>query len=267
MNKKCLLFTLFSAALMLGVENMHAQGFLNKLRDKAEDKAVKKVFGEDDKKTNSSSNSSTSGTSTSGTSSSTNNVQNTKGGGLDNSAPNVKENIKSAQDAFSSKNYSDARYAAKQAMMGVELEIGQNILKSLPDKVDGLSPVPDDDKVTSTGAGFAGLFITRNYQKDDKQFKVTVENNAVLLSSVNMYLDNTYTQTNGQNKDKVKRTKFKNYRAIIQYDENSGYTLSVPFGQSSVLVMQGINYANETALMTAANQIDIDKIKSELGEK
>ena len=268
MNKRCLFLVLFSVLLLAGTGNIFAQAsFLNKLRDKGEDKAIKKIFGEDEKKSNSSTTTNSSSTGSSGNSgSSSGSVHNTKGGGLDNSTPNVKENIKSSQDAFASKNFSDARYSAKQAMMGVELEIGQNILKSLPEKTDGLPYVPEEDKVTSSGAGFAGLYINRNYQASDKQFKVTVQNNAMLLTSVNMYLESDYA-TNNQKKDNVKRTKFKTYKAIIQYDENSGYTLSVPFGQSSVLVMQGVNYASESALMTAANQIDIDKIKTELGEK
>ena len=83
---------------------------------------------------------------------------------------------------------------------------------------------------------------------------------------MNLYLTNGgYASTS--NKQDYKQTKFKNYRGVIQYDESSGYTLSVPFGQSSIVVIQGVNYSNESTFMAAANVFDIEKVKQELGEK
>ena len=82
-----------------------------------------------------------------------------------------------------------------------------------------------------------------------------------------MYLANGgYAQnTNGQ--QNWKQTKVKGYRAVIEYNESSGYKLSVPVGQSSIIIFEGINFANEQEMMNAANQIDIDGIKKHLGEK
>jgi hypothetical protein len=59
----------------------------------------------------------------------------------------------------------------------------------------------------------------------------------------------------------------KGYRAIIEYNEGSGYKLSVPLGQSSLIVWEGINYASEQEMMGAANTFDIDSIKKMLGEQ
>jgi hypothetical protein len=64
-----------------------------------------------------------------------------------------------------------------------------------------------------------------------------------------------------------KRTTFKGYEAILEYDEYSGYELSVPFGQSSIMLAKGVNFSNEEELMNAAENIDIEKIKKELGEQ
>ena len=64
-----------------------------------------------------------------------------------------------------------------------------------------------------------------------------------------------------------KQVKFKGYPGILQYDDYSGYTLSVPFGQSSVFIAGGINFAEEQEIMAAADVIDIEKIKKELGEQ
>jgi hypothetical protein len=53
---------------------------------------------------------------------------------------------------------------------------------------------------------------------------------------------------------------------VLEYDEYSGYKLSVPFGQSSILVTNGINFMTEKEMMDASENIDIEKIKKVLGE-
>ncbi|PSR55148.1 hypothetical protein AHMF7605_17365 [Adhaeribacter arboris] len=153
-------------------------------------------------------------------------------------------------------------------MLGVEMEIGQKILKSLPESISGLKKNAESDQVTSTGWGWAGLTIQRQYADgNDKELTVTVVNNAALLSAVNLYLSNGgYSQTTGGKQD-WKQTKVKGNRAVIEYDENSGYKLTVPVGQSSVLVYEGVNFKDESELMTAANAVDIAGIKKMLGEK
>ena len=72
-------------------------------------------------------------------------------------------------------------------------------------------------------------------------------------------------QTNGQ--QNWKQTKFKGNRSIIEYNEGSGYKLSVPIGQSSLLVFEGVNFSTEADFMKAANEIDADGIKKQLGEQ
>jgi hypothetical protein len=180
----------------------------------------------------------------------------------------VNQNLSDAETAFKSKSYGEARYAVQQAMLGVELEIGQKVLKSLPESVSGLNKDEQNDQVTSTGWGWAGLTIQRQYNgNDDKQLTTTVANNAAWMSSVNMYLANGgyAQQTNGQ--QNWKQVKVKGYRAVIEYNESSGYKLSVPLGQSSLIVWDGINFATEKEMMDAANAFDIDGIKNMLGEK
>ena len=264
MKKRRIYLILLCLGVAFVCQNSYSQSFLKKLKEKAEDAAVDRIVGGNSSSNNSGSNNSNSG-SNSGTNVGGNSVQNNQGGGLSKDAPDVQANIKSAKDAYSSKNYADARYSARQAIQGIELEIGQNILKSLPSSLDGLSLVAEEDKVTSSGIGFVGLLIYRTYQTTDKQFTVTIQNDAAMYSSLNMYFSNSaYTASNNPD---TKQTKLKGYKAIIKYDQSSGYTISVPIGQSSIILLNGVNYATESSFMNAASQIDIDKIKNELGEK
>jgi len=188
------------------------------------------------------------------------------GGGLVSTPPDVKQNLADAEASYKKSSYGEARYSVQQAMLGVELEIGNKILKSLPESVAGLKKVTEDDQVTSTGYGWAGLTIARRYyDQAEKEFRLTIVNNAGMMAGINAYLSMGYAQqTNGQ--QNWKQTKIKGYRAIIEYDESSGYKLSVPLGQSSMIVFGGVNFANEQEMMKAAETIDLDGIKKQLGD-
>jgi hypothetical protein len=257
---------------------------LNKLKGKGDQKAseaIDNLFDGKKKKAASSDSQSTSGGQTSqsgqdsnssnsnsnGSSGSSGRPSNNGGGGLVSTPPDVKANLNDAEAAYKKSAYGEARYAVQQAMLGVELEIGNQILKSLPESIGALSKVKEDDQVTSTGYGWAGLTIVRRYTgPKDQDLRVTIANNAGMTAGLNAYMMNAgyAQQNNGQ--QNMKQTKLKGYRAIIEYDESSGYKLSVPLGQSSLIMYEGVNYANEQELMKAAEAIDIDGIKKQLGE-
>ncbi|HYC85060.1 MAG TPA: hypothetical protein VEB86_07550 [Chryseosolibacter sp.] len=260
---------LVSTAAILLAFSVNAQGLVGKLKQKASqaaenalDKKVSGKTGTNDQNTGNT------GDNNGGTTTQTNNPGNRTGGGLVSTPPDVKQNLTDAETAYKAGSYGEARYAVQQAMLGVELEIGQKVLKSLPEEVSGLKKQDQADQVTSTGWGWAGLTIQREYINDqDKLFRATVANNSAWMSSVNMYLANSgyAQQTNGQ--QSWKQTKVKGYKAVIEYTEGSGYKLSVPIGQSSLIVWDAVNFATEQEVMAAANNFDIDGIKKMLGEQ
>jgi hypothetical protein len=238
-----------------------AQGVLGKLKQKAAQAGEKAI----DKKVNP-----TTGTQNqqgnSSTSTNSGDPSNKGGGGLVMTPPDVKQSIADAETSFKSGQYSEARNSIKQAMLGVEMEIGEKVMKSLPEKVSGLPRVAEEDQVTSMGAGWVGLTIHREYQVDDKQLRIDIANNSAWMSSYNAYMANaSYASTSTQ--QNWKQTKVKGYKGIIEYNEGSGYKLTVPLGQSSLIVWEGVNFATEQEMMSAANAFDIDGIKKALGEK
>ena len=262
-------------ALALGILSSKAQ-VLNRLKQKVSDKTEQKAGNEIDKlfggkkkagTDQSGGNSGANGAGNNGGAGG-NNPGNNGGAGLISTPPDVKQNLIDAEAAYKKTSYGEARYAVQQAMLGVELEIGNKILKSLPESVVGLTKDAAADQVTSTGWGWAGLTIQRDYKgAKDKQLNVIVANNSVWMAGVNAYLSSGgyAQQTSGQ--QNWKQTKVKGYRAIIEFNEGSGYKLSVPIGQSSIIVYEGINFATEPDMMKAAEAIDIDSIKKELGEQ
>lgn len=194
---------------------------------------------------------------------------NTKGAGLKNTEPpDVVAAIDDADKSFSGKSYSDARYAVQQALVGIEIQLGRQLLKSLPPEVDGMQADTTQDKVVSTQWGWNNLTIQRIYNDGkDKQMTLTIGNNLLYSGLVNAYFNNAYgVQANGEQQN-AKQVKVQGNKALITFDEDKGYSLIVPLGQSSMVVWEDVNFANEDEVMAAANKFKIDDIKNQLGEK
>jgi hypothetical protein len=256
------LYLTFLVAALFFSSHISSGQVLNKIRQKTDEALDKAISGKSkNQNTTTTSNEAGSG------GSDRRKAQN-KGGGLVSTPPDVNKNLADAETSYKSGSYGEARYAVQQAMLGVEMEIGQEILKSLPETISGLKKLEKEDQVTSTGWGWAGLTIQRVYtNNDDKELTVIVANNSVWMSAVNMYMTNgAYSQTNGGEQN-WKHTKVKGHKAIIEYSDDSGYKLSVPLGQSSILVYEGVNFASEQEMINTASMIDIDSIKKKLGEK
>jgi hypothetical protein len=257
----CLLkkFTLLCALCILCLGyNSHAQ-LLKKLKDK-----VNNAVGNNNSQTTNQTTQSNSNNTSSGT------PVNKTGGGLTNTtAPDVKQQIADAEKSQAAGSYSDARYSIQQALMGIELQIGKEILQSLPAAVSGLQKDTLQNKVMSTQWGWNNLTIQSVYKKGDQQMTVTIGNNTVYSGFVSMYFNNSaYMQTSSNGNDQnVKQTKVKSYKALITYDNSKGYTLMVQLGQSSLIVWECINFATEQDVMNAANAFDVDGIKKMLGEQ
>jgi hypothetical protein len=190
------------------------------------------------------------------------------GAGLKNTPPpDVNQQMADAEQSYASNKYSDARYSVQQALMGVEIQLGRELLKSLPTDVNGLPKDTTQDKVVSTQWGWSNMTIQRvYYDGKEKQVTTTIGNNLLYAGLVNVYFNNAYVQADAE-KQNVNQTKLKNYKALISYDDSKGYTLIVPIGQSSMIVWECVNFANEDEVMSAAGKFDVDGIKKMLGEQ
>lgn len=253
--------------------DVHAQGFMKKLKDKANEVANKAIDKAVDKKVDETLGTGGTGASDNGQPAATNTGSrsgkpvNRTGEGLKNTTPpDVLQKIDEAEKANASGNYSEARYAIQQALLGIEIQLGKQILLSLPDEVAGLHKDTTEDRVTSNRWGWANLMINRTYQKDDKQLSVLIGNNSLYAGLTDIYFAGNYAQSNG-NTQNFKQIKVKDNKAIIKFDEHEGYTLLVHLGQSGMVTFQAINFANEQEVMNAVNTFDIDAIKRMLGEK
>ena len=254
--KKYLSIFLFVSLIVMGCSvETYAQGrLLRRLQEEVEKKAEEKIFGE----------SVTPETPRNEQETNRRSTTNTRGGGLEASVPDVNLSIANAGTAFSSKDYKSAKAALRDALWGVELEIGMKLLEALPESVSSLKADMETDKISSSGEELMGLVIERVYVgNEDMELHFNVGNNSALLSMTSMAAASMYQQRSDQ--ENVKQIQFQDHRGFIEYDDSSGYSLSVPFGQSSILILNGINFESESAFMEAANQFSLDLIKQKLG--
>src|ERR1700744_1468262 len=252
--KRVSYFLCFFIAVMI-TNNAASQGFLKKLKDKVNNTVNNSV----DKKT---------GATTDNNSGSSGKPTNKGGGGLSNTAPpDVRAQMAEAETAHAAKNYSDARYSLQQALMGVEIQLGRQILKSLPTSADALNVDTAQDIVMSTQWGWSNMSIQRVWKKADKQLTMTVGNAGVYAGLASMYFANAGMVEANNTKQNIKQVRVKGNKAIIQYEDSKGYTLIVSLGQSSMIVWECINFANEQEVMNTANSFDINGIKKMLGEQ
>ena len=259
---------LFLAVLFFNLSlcaNISAQGFLKKLKDKASqvadkivDKKVDNTVGVDNSSNN---NTNTSSPNAAGRAS------NKTGEGLKNAtAPDVNQQMNDAETAYHSASYADARYAVQQALLGVEIQMGKQILKSLPSVVSALPADTVQDKVFSSQWGLSNLTIQRIYKKEDKELNLVIGNNSAYAGFINILFAGNYAQSNGETQN-FKQVKVRGNKAVIKFEQNEGYTLLIQMGQAGLITLQAVNFATEQDVMQAANTFDIDGIKKMLGEK
>ncbi len=268
MKHKIWLSILLTTSLTLQQE-LQAQGFLKKLKDKVEKKAEdildKKATDKAGTVTPSTGNTQTGNGPAAGSSKNGRPINKT-GEGLKNSTvPDVLQQIQEADAAYDKQQFGEARFSVQQALLGIELQIGKSLLQSLPNEINGLPKDSTEDRVMSTRYGWANLSIQRIYQNEDQQLSMLIGNNAIYSGMLDMYFGFAATQSNGETQN-TKQIRIKGNKAIIQFEEREGYTVLMQLGQSGMITWKAINFQTEKEVMDDIHQFDIDHIKKTMGE-
>jgi hypothetical protein len=212
-------------------------------------KVLDKVFGNDEEETSSDESSTMSG-----------NPQ--KGKKL--TPPDVNEHLDNAVASLNNQQFSTTRYEIQQALLGIELEIGYEVLELLPKEVNGMAYEPENDQVVSNGAGFVGLAIGRDYPGNNKSLSAGVFNNSTLMAFYSGLLTNSnYSSNQGDHK----AVTVQGFRGAITFDGNSKYELGIPIGQETLFLLTCNGFADENEVLDAANRYPLEKIKDLLGEQ
>ena len=178
--------------------------------------------------------------------------------------PPVNQSIDEANSALNASDYADTRYYIQQALWGIEYEIGKELLRSMPTKVAGASSDEANDVISSTGFGFVGMNIQRSYEGGKVGLQANLINGSAAVSGYNTILANPGLYDSSDSDYKTVRVN--GYKAVLEYTSN-GYTIGIPFGQSSAFVLDMEGLSSEQDAIDAAAQFNIDEFKKVLGEQ
>lgn len=171
------------------------------------------------------------------------------------------KDITTAKTSYTAHNLGDAHFALQQALAELDMIIGQEVLKLLPQKMDTSTYNPKDDHVASN-VGFVGSTIHRSYLSGT-QTKADLEiiNNSPLISTINLFL-NTPMLGGMMRDENTKMVKVQGYKAKLEKQDGgtSGptYVLQMPF--NTALVTFTVHNSSETEIMAMLNTIPFDKI-------
>jgi hypothetical protein len=174
-------------------------------------------------------------------------------------AQNFTADITNAKSSYSAGKLEDAHFALQQAMQEIDMIIGKEVLKQLPEKMDAFTANSKDDNVTSN-VGFVGTTIHRSYGPAD-DVDLSIIGNSPLISTLNTFL-NTPLLGGMMNNGNNKIIKVQGYKGQLTKEANGGdqtkYTLQLPIG-SSLITFTGKN-TTDTQILAWANTLPLQQI-------
>jgi len=174
-------------------------------------------------------------------------------------AQDFSKDIADAKSSYSSGKLADAHFSLEQAIQEIDMIVGKEVLKLLPDKMNDATAVASQDQVTAN-IGFVGATMHRSYGATGSQ--VEIISNSPLIASLNAFLNMPFVGGMMRNST-TKVVKIQGYKSRLekQGDNENGkpnYQLQIPF--KSALITITANGLDENSVLAFANTIPLDKI-------
>ena len=171
------------------------------------------------------------------------------------------KNLATAKSTYSSGKLQDSRFAMEQMLRDLDIQIGKEIIKMLPNQMGSLAAAVKEDNVN--GAGGVGLFVHRTYGAEPKRADLEIINNSPLMNGINAIL--SMPVLGGMMRDEnQKQIKVQGYKALLikNLDSETGKTnYEVQIPMNNTLVTLKVNDTNEAEITTWSNTIPLGKIQ------
>ncbi|MEO9003351.1 MAG: hypothetical protein ABI288_01380 [Ginsengibacter sp.] len=180
---------------------------------------------------------------------------------ISSNAQDFAKQISDAKTSYTSGNLADAHFSLEQAIQEIDMIVGKEVLKLLPEKMNDIAAVTSDDQV-SANVGFVGATVHRGYGTTGSQIEII--SNSPLIGSLNAFL-NMPLMGGLMRNSTTKIIKIQGYKSRLekQGDNTNGkpnYQLQIPF--KSALITLTANGMDEGQVTTFANSIPLDKIQA-----
>jgi hypothetical protein len=170
-----------------------------------------------------------------------------------------KADITTAKTAYAAGKLEDTHFALQQALSELDMIIGKEVLKLLPQKMDTAAVNTKDDRVSSN-VSFAGATVHRSYGKGQKA-EVEIISNSPMIASLNALMN--MPMMGGIMRDENNKTiKVQGYKARLERqsagEDQYNYVLQLPF--SSALLTFTVNKCSESDIMKMADTLPLEQI-------
>lgn len=183
--------------------------------------------------------------------------------------------INEAREFVAQKNYTQAKLSLQDAIAEIDNMVGLQIAEALPDEINGLKSSGSETSSAGMGMIGGGMQITKSYQHPSNEAnsaEVQIIANSPMLQAMNLYLTNPGMMGPG-----YKSVRVGTRRAILRsesedyYDSRGGSKqirateIQVPLNQT-LITIQARGFASEQDELAFAAKLDIDKLRTLLGD-
>jgi hypothetical protein len=171
-----------------------------------------------------------------------------------------------AKESYKKNDLEDTRYNLMLSMQQLDMKVGEEILKILPEKMDSMAMAKNFDNVMAT-SGFIGTSIHREYGST-QQNKVDVDiiTNSPLVASLNAWLNNPMMANMGGRK----AMKVDGYKGSYTYEvrdetDVSGNQVKRSYAEMQIPVFSSLitvkcSNMNEDAFVKMLNTVPVSKV-------
>jgi hypothetical protein len=175
-------------------------------------------------------------------------------------AQDFNANLATAKSSYASGNLEDARFAMQNMITDLDISIGKEVLKMLPQKMETYAANTKSDNVTAN-TGLAGAIVHRDYGTETKRLNLDLMSNSPLVGSLNAILSMPFIGNSGDGTQKT--VKVQGYKGILQKTvdtetNKTDYTLQIPL--NNTLLTFTVPDSNETEVLKMANTIPVSDI-------
>ena len=172
--------------------------------------------------------------------------------------------LDAADQAYSSGNYEDARFALQQSLTELDKVVGEAIFRLLPMELSGVTANSENDEMNGGAAGISGVYVSRYYGEEPKFIDLEIITNSPFLAMVNAAITNPLIATMSGGNQKI--VKIGGYKSLIEKSDGSDpevIVLKIPISDSMITIdCQGFSQSEVIAIGNSLNIKEIAKLIS-----
>jgi hypothetical protein len=175
--------------------------------------------------------------------------------------------IATARTSYAKPDLEDTRYNLMLALQQLDMKVGEEILKILPDKMDSLVAQKKNDNIMANSAGWIGTTIHREYGVTyNNKVDVDIVSNSPMVASLNAWLNNPmFAQMGGRKAMKVDGYKGSYTFEISESTDAAGNAIKTPRSEMQIPIFSSLvtvkcDNMKEDDFVKMLNTLPISKI-------